>query len=320
MRVVPFSDGHVEPAGRLLAARHAEHRRATPLLDPRFAAVPDAAAEVARVWASEGASGSVVLEPDDEVAGYLLGAPRDSTTWGPNVWVEAAGLAVSHVELIRELYASSAQQWVDAGRTAHYVVVPAHDESVAWAWFGLGFGQQHVHALRDVPPRARRGAADARVRRALVDDIAALALLDLELPRHQGASPVFSSGAIPSVAEAETEWAATLPDHHFGCFVAESDGVVVGSAVGCPLELSSLHSPLMRPAHAGFLGFAAVFAQYRGHGLGRALGEAVLDWCAESGFAAVATDWRATNLHSSRAWPRLGFEPSFLRLHRVVGY
>jgi hypothetical protein len=27
-----------------------------------------------------------------------------------------------------------------------------------------------------------------------------------------------------------------------------------------------------------------------------------------------------TNLLSSRTWPRLGFETTFLRLHRVLGY
>jgi hypothetical protein len=34
----------------------------------------------------------------------------------------------------------------------------------------------------------------------------------------------------------------------------------------------------------------------------------------------VVTDWRVTNLLSSRTWPRLGFKESFLRLHRLVGY
>ena len=316
--MVPFAEGHVEPAGRLLAARHASHRQAVPLLDARFTRASDAVAEVASVWGSDGASGAVALVGDD-VVGYLLGAPRDAAMWGPNVWVEAAGLAVTRPELSRELYARAAQEWVDRGRTAHYLVIPAHDEALAWAWFGLGFGQQHVHAVRGVPdPRHELPAAGVRL--AGTGDIPVLALLDRELPRHQAASPVFSSGPVPTVAEAEAEWAETLPDHTFACFVAESDGAVVGSAIGCPLDLSSLHTPLMRPPHAGFLGFAALFEPFRGQGLGRALGEAVLDWCARSGFQAVATDWRGTNLQSSRAWPRLGFRPSFLRLHRVVGY
>jgi hypothetical protein len=50
------------------------------------------------------------------------------------------------------------------------------------------------------------------------------------------------------------------------------------------------------------------------------LGEAVLGWSAERGFDCVVTDWRVTNLLSSRAWPALGFEETFLRLHRMIGY
>ncbi len=94
----------------------------------------------------------------------------------------------------------------------------------------------------------------------------------------------------------------------------------MGSAVGCPVARSGAHAGLARPEHAGLLSFAAVLPAARGLGAGRALGEAVLAWAASQGFDRVATDWRTTNLLSSRAWPALGFEETFLRLHRVVGY
>jgi hypothetical protein len=37
-----------------------------------------------------------------------------------------------------------------------------------------------------------------------------------------------------------------------------------------------------------------------------------------AGYRVAVTDWRATNLLSSRTWPRLGFRQSFLRLHRRI--
>ncbi len=46
-------------------------------------------------------------------------------------------------------------------------------------------------------------------------------------------------------------------------FVAEFEGVI-GSSIGCSLELSSSHPPLTRPDHAGFLAFAAVVPHARG--------------------------------------------------------
>jgi hypothetical protein len=38
LEVVPFSEEHLEDAARLLAARHARHRKAEPLLPARFEA------------------------------------------------------------------------------------------------------------------------------------------------------------------------------------------------------------------------------------------------------------------------------------------
>jgi GNAT superfamily N-acetyltransferase len=255
--------------------------------------------------------------------GYLLGAPKPGEVWGPNVWVEAAGQATEDAETMRDLYALAAAHWVDEGRVAQYVLVPSHDRDLVDAWFRLGFGQQHVHAIRPVPePGPGRSQQRGRitVRRAVAADIPVLARLDVELPLHQSLSPTFSAAPPGTVEESEAEWADDIDDPEYTTFVAERDGKVVGSAVGCSVEKSGAHKGVSRPDDAGFLGFASVFPDARGSGAGRALGEAVLDWAAAQGYASVVTDWRATNLLSSRAWPALGFTESFLRLHRLVGY
>jgi GNAT superfamily N-acetyltransferase len=257
---------------------------------------------------------------DGEVTGYLLGASKPSATWGQNVWVEPAGHAVIEPETVRDLYARAAQRWSAAGLDAHYAMVPAHDAAVVDAWFRLGFGQQHVHAVRDVPGETPPPPPGVTIRLATRADIPRLAELDLELPRHQGLSPVFSSGGMPTLQEAVDDWEESFEDEGFAYLVAEHEGEVVGAAIGCALEKSSSHAPMTRPDHAGFLGFAAVLPAARGLGAGRALGEAVLTWTRDEGFTSAATDWRATNLLSSRTWPRLGFRPTFLRLHRRLGY
>ena len=87
---------------------------------------------------------------------------------------------------------------------------------------------------------------------------------------------------------------------------------------GVAIEESSEHHGIVRPAGAGFLGFAAVLPEARGLGAGRALGEAVLLWARDAGHPTVVTDWRETNLLSSRAWPSLGFRPTFRRLFRAI--
>lgn len=318
LTVIPFADEHLDDAARLLAARHRLQRVSEPLLDPRFEAEDAARAEVAQLWQQEAASGAVGIR-DGRVTGYLLGTRRSDDPWGPNTWVEAAGLAVEEAEDARDLYALAAARWVEEGRTAHYAVLPATDTALADAWFRLAFGLQHVHALREAPAHAATTLPPG-IRRATRDDIASLARLDLVLPEHQALSPVFSSGGIQTLEEALQEWEEGIDDPEFPTFVAELDGMVVGSAIACSVEKSSMHGGVARPNDAGFLGFAAVAPEARGHGLGRALGEAVIDWSARAGYRTVVTDWRATNLLSSRTWPRLGFRASFLRVHRIVGH
>lgn len=319
--ILPFAAEHVPAAAGLLAARHRRHRRTAPLLSPRFEDPAVCEVEVADAWKAEDASGAIATR-GGEVVGYLLGAPK-SASWGPNAWVESAGHALADgedAEVLRDLYAVAARRWADEGRTAHYVLVPAGEAAVVDAWFRLGFGHQHTHALSanlDRPPRVAPGLT---VRRAERVDIPALAADDLELDRHQRLSPVFAAVTPSTLEEAAAEWEEDWDEPDFHTWVAVHEGRVVGHAVGCSLEKSSGNAGLVRPDSAGFLGFAAVVPEARGLGAGRALGETVMRWSGEAGFACVATDWRETNLLSSRSWKALGFVPTFLRLHRLLGF
>jgi GNAT superfamily N-acetyltransferase len=316
--IVPFADAHLDGAAELLAERHRQQRLVEPGLDPSYEDPAAARAEIEAVLARDDASGTAAVT-GDRIEGFLLGAPLEES-WGPNVWVPAAGHAVSEAELVRDLYAIAAERWVADGRTSHYALVPATEVALVDAWFRLGFGHQHVHAIREAPPASevRQVPDGLLIRRARREDIDALARLELVLPEHQALSPVFSRLPLPTLEEAHDEWDADFGDERFATFVAEHDGAVIGSAVGCAIELSSTHSSLALPRGAGFLGFAAVLPESRGLGAGRALGEEILAWARDAGYAHVVTDWRMTNLTSSRTWPRLGFRPTFDRLFRAV--
>jgi GNAT superfamily N-acetyltransferase len=315
--IVPFADEHVEGAATLLAERHRAQRLVEPGLDAAYEDAASARIEIDALWRADGASGTAAVA-GGELVGFLVGRPREAS-WGPNVWVDAAGHAVVRAELVRDLYAAAAARWVDEGLTSHYAIVPATDPALVDAWFRLGFGHQHVHAIRETPPEGPAPEADGLVlRRAERHDIDALARLDLVLPEHQALSPVFSRLPLPDLEETRVEYEADFDDPRFTTFVVERDGEVIGSAVGCPIEVSSMHKGLALPPGAGFLGFAAVFPEHRGLGAGRLLGEAVLGWARETGREWVVTDWRMTNLLSSRAWPQLGFRPTFYRLFRAM--
>ena len=312
-----FAEEHLAGAAELLAARQRRHREAEPLLSARYEDPAVAREEVAAAYAAPDASGSVAVD-GSRVVGYLLGAPK-SQTWGQNVWVESAGHAVEEPEVARGLYDVAAARWLDEGRTAHYALLPSHDTALVHAWFRLAFGWQHTHAVRE--PAAAGPVGDGlTVRQPVRAEIPVLAKLDMVLTEHQALSPTFS-GSPPDVYEERVaDWEEDFDNPKFWNVVVEHDGAIVGSAVGCSLEVSSSHVGTARPDNAAFLGFAAVFPGARGLGVGRALGEAVSAWAFAEGYPSIVTDWRETNLLSSRAWRGLGYRDTFTRVHRLVGY
>jgi ribosomal protein S18 acetylase RimI-like enzyme len=309
LAIEPFSEEHVDDAARLLTERHRRHREAEPLLTEPA----DYRAEVETLWQGAEASGAVGTR-DGRVVGYLLGARKDDDVWGPNVWVDPAGHAVEDAEELRDLYAAAAARWVDEGRTRHYAVAPASDGTLLQAWYRLSFGQQQAFGAMEIPD----AEMPAGVRLATEADVDGLVDLSPLLPDHQGGSPVFSSGPRFSEDWYREEVLQDLHNPELALLVAEQDGRISGSFELAPTTLSSMHSGLARIDGAVLLAWAVTRPEVRGGGAGVALTDASLAWARKRGYEVMVTDWRVTNLLSSRFWPRRGFRETFLRLYRSI--
>jgi len=312
VEIHPFSAEHLDAAAGLLAERHAKHVAAEPLL----ASDADVRAELEALWSSEGASGTVALR-DGEIVGYLLGVRRDDAMWGPNTWIEPAGHAAADPETIRDLYAAAAATWLEEGRHRHYAMVPAINELVD-AWFRLSFGAQHAAGIQETPATVDGSPSSVRVRQAAAEDVDAAIVLDKVLPQHQERSPVFSAGPSWTDEELREDFLGDVDDPEIGQFIAELEGRPVGYLVMVSAEKSSMHSGLARPNRAALLAFAVTLPEARGSGAGLALTNAGLAWAREHGYPVVVTDWRETNLLSSRFWPARGFRRTFRRLYRSI--
>jgi ribosomal protein S18 acetylase RimI-like enzyme len=307
LEIHTFSHEHLDDAAALLEQRHRRHRETEPLLGDGY----DYRAEIAGL---EDASG-VVGTRDDHVVGYLLGIRKDDSRWGPNIWVESAGHAVAEAEDIRDLYAAASARWFEEGRTRHYVLAPASDADVLDAWARLSFGHQHAMGIREVPETPWPDD----VRLASEDDIDAMVELSPLLVEHQAEAPVFGIG-IPRESAEETRASILedLPNPKIGDLLAEQDGQIVGGFQLAAVELSGTHTSLARPEGAVLLSWAATRPDVRGRGAGLALMDASFAWAREHGYDTMVTDWRETNLLSSRFWPKRGFRRSFLRLYRSI--
>jgi ribosomal protein S18 acetylase RimI-like enzyme len=316
--IEPFVTDALDGAAELLAARHRRHRAAEPLLDAAYENPATARAAMEAELAADRAGGWVARR-DGALVGYLIGQQK-AATWGANVWVEAAGHAATEPAVVRELYAVASAAWIGEGRNNHHILVPASDPDLVDAWFTLDFGQQHVHAIREVPGRAFAivPRSEFVIRPKTRDDLEALAELELVMPAHMRLAPVFSTLPPQTLDEVRAELLEDYDDPKYTYFVAELEGNVLGAAIGCRIEVSSAHQGPNRVAGAGFLGAAAVFPEARGMGVGKALGEATLAWSRDAGFASIQTDWRSTNIEADRTWRSLGFRPTFRRMHRSI--
>ena len=315
--VRPFGLEDLAACAHLLADRHADHRRRVPALPTAYADAGTSANVISALH--ERASDAVVAVVDDAVVGYMIATHLNDTLWGSNRWVEPEGWAVRDLQVVRDLWAQLAHGWVQQGVTQFSAVVPWGDPAAAM-WQRLGFGWQQAYGVRRTaaPEPASTASSPTVLRPARAADIPVLAELDHLMDVHLTRSPVFSLLTPISVAEATADWQESIADEEFSVWVAEESGVVVGSAVGCPITKSGMHQRLAGVPEAFMLASVSVLPQARGHGIGRALGQRIIEVGAERGHEWIVTDWRVTNLEASRAWEALGFELSFMRLHRSI--
>lgn len=198
------------------------------------------------------------------------------------------------------------------------MLVPAHDSPLVDAWFNVGFGMQQVHAIRELTDEPPPENGSIQVGVAEERDLDGLVELAPMLAAHQRLSPVFGGLPEEDPAEIRAELMEELSKPEVANLVAEIDDRVVGNFFVCPLEMSSMHVGLGRPEAASFLGFAVTHPDVRGSGAGLALTERSFRWARERGYDLMVTDWRATNLLSSRFWLARGFRPTFYRLYRSI--
>jgi len=330
IEIVPFHDTHLEEAAALLALRHQGDYALEPALPERFKQADVTRAAVEATWSKPDASGVVALDAG-RMIGYLIGVPRIDMVWGRSVWVYLAGHAVDRAygaEVYRDLYAVLSPSWVAYGCFAHYALIPASDRPALEAWFALSFGKEQAHGIRetaDASTLAPPVDPALEIRRAELADLEVSLELDDIIARHQSRAPVYAPAYFEEYApfwfgnkEAiRQESLEILQDEQARVWLALRNGRIVGYQLYVPASPGIVKvDNLMVPEQCCFLATAATREEEQGRGVGRALTAHGLAAAHGDGYTHCITDWRVTNLLSSRFWPRQGFRPVAYRLSR----
>jgi GNAT superfamily N-acetyltransferase len=251
--------------------------------------------------------GGAEARRDGEVVGRLVAELRDDELRGRHAWSTLGDHAADDPELYRDLYAVAGPAWLEQGATSHYVVVPA-DTAVLWAWLGVAFAIEQVHAERPLDDVSEPDPPEGfTIRQAGPDDLDAAAQLAPIITEHQIEAPVWSGLTRPSDEQFRASWREALADAEATWFLAERDGTPLGGL----LLWADLGEPIS-------LDVASTLPEARGLGVGRALTEHALWWARQQGHDRIKADWRIANLLASRFWPRRGFRPTAYRLVRYL--
>lgn len=253
------------------------------------------------------AQGGAEARRDGEVVGRLVAEIREEDVRGRHSWSALTDHDADEPELYRDLYAVAGSEWLAQGATSHYVVIPAVDD-VLWAWLGVGFAIEQVHAERELANVERPAAPGGfTIREGGPNDLDAAARLAPIITEHQIESPVWSGLKRRSDDEFRDSMREALADSEATWFLAERDGEPLGGLLlwadpGEPISLD----------------VAMTFPEARGLGVGVALTEHAFWWAREQGHERMKADWRIANLLASRFWPKRGFEPVAYRMVRYV--
>jgi GNAT superfamily N-acetyltransferase len=312
MDIQPFTDQYHIAAAELFVQNFSRLRESVPALPETLADVHLIASKISRLL--EGHPGVVALE-DGHLVGYLcsmvVGDFRDTGQRGAYCpeWAHAVQPGRQAVAY-RRMYRVMGAAWAEQRCLVHAITMLAGDQETLQTWFWGGFGMLAVDAVRPVQPLEREPQTRLSVRRAVIEDAAALAALDVEHCHYYTQSPVFM---VLRESQDTGEFAHFLAEPKNSIWLALDGDVPVGFLRLDGYEndgADALTSPETIKINGAF-----VQAAYRGQGGSSAMLEAALCHHATLGMRCCAVDFEATNPDATAFWLR-HFQPVCLSLMR----
>ncbi|MFB7138112.1 GNAT family N-acetyltransferase [Gottfriedia sp. NPDC056225] len=318
MRFIAFENRYLDEAASLLANRHMYDRSMNPELSPKFESAENGKKAIEVLFNEKNSIGIAAIN-DSKLVGYMIGSIHTDKNRERHTWIKYAGMAIAEsesTELYRELYAEFARQMVENGSFNHYVMVPSGNKPALDAWLHLGFAFEQVHAIRNLSVSTDRVFSDIQIRVANNEDEKRIRELATVIMEHQAKSPVFAPGFIEEREDYQEGYAELINDETATLWLALYQNEIVGFQVFESAEASDEN--LLTPESCISLVVGATVESSRGMGVSTALLDHGLNFAKEEGYQFCETDWRITNLESSRFWSKNGFKPIAYRLVRKI--
>lgn len=316
IHIEPLGPERADEAAAMFTGEFGRLRQTFPMLAPDL----QDAARVAELLNHMHGRSLAAVE-DGQLVGFLTwwevdgfrGAPRRGAyvpEWG------YGARAGRRAEIYRALYRPAAAQWVSRGCTVHAITLLAGDEEAQAAWFWNGFGLAVVDAVRPVTPLDPAPRCSLSIRRANVDDAAALSELDAEHVQHYVAPPVFMA---PPNADSAATFAEFIqrPKNSVWLVLDETEpgqAILAGFMRFTGYDFDAV--AVLQSDSAAFCNGAYVRSAYRGRGAGPALLQAALTHYANLGLNGLFVNFESFNPEAASFWPRY-FYPTCLSMMRV---
>jgi GNAT superfamily N-acetyltransferase len=214
-------------------------------------------------------------------------------------------------QIYRAMYRVAAGYWAESGCQVHGLTLLAHDAQAEKVWYWNGFGMAVVDAIRSIQPLEGVSPDDVCVRKATLDDVDTLAVMEIEHRQHYLEPPVLMQAYHPVNAEALAQfisepqnslWVALDGSDYMGYMRFEVNNTDSAAIVIAPDRISNTGA-FVRP-------------QYRGNKIAARILNAALRDYAVQGFKRCSVDFESFNPEAAAFWLRY-FEPVCFSLLRV---
>ena len=316
-KIIPFSQNHIEPAAKLLAARHKQDRSHQALLPSEFEQIDCARKAIQFILDKDNTSGFVAIQ-NDEIVSYMLGTLIKEDYLGDKSqgWVYLPSYAFTDTGLLTDLYALIAEHWVKQGCYDHFVHVSANNHALQDAWFSLSFGREQAHGglhfdkanFREVDQQG------ITIREATAHDEVYFRQMSQWISRYQVWTPTFAPVTLDYLTQQTESFATLTSDDDATSFLAFKDDELLGYQVYYDVEDDM--GDMMHARGSTELVVAATHPKMKGQGIGRILTQHAFRAMQQGGYKICVTDWRTANRASSRFWVKMGFVPTHYRLVR----